>query len=111
MTATMAHVRYRAWDGTQSITPLAPEQVLAALSDDLLSGNIEQALDRALHRGLADPGGEQIAGLDQLRDALRAERRKLEQSLANDEQLQQLADALRSGSNAEGLDAESSDLL
>jgi uncharacterized protein with von Willebrand factor type A (vWA) domain len=111
MTATMSHVRYRAWDGTQSITPLAPEQVLAALSDDLLSGNIEQALDRALHRGLTDPDGDQIAGLDQLRDALRAKRRKLEQSLANDEQLQQLADALRSGNSTEGLDADTSDLL
>ena len=53
----MTRVRYRAWDGTQSITPLAPEQVLAALADALLSGNIEQALDRALHRGLIDQEG------------------------------------------------------
>ncbi len=111
MTSTGMRYRYRAWDGTQTITPLAPEQVLAALSDDLLSGHIEQALDRALHRGLTDADGDQIPGLDQLRDALRAERRQLEQALSDNEQLQQLADALRSGSGAEGLDPQSNDLL
>jgi uncharacterized protein with von Willebrand factor type A (vWA) domain len=103
--------QYRAWDGTQSITPLAPERVLASLADDLLSGNIEQALDRALHRGLTEPDGERIAGLDHLRDALRAERRKLDQALAADEQLQQLIDALRAGGGTVGLDPESSNLL
>lgn len=111
MTAGVMRYQYRAWDGTQSVTPLAPEQVLAALADDLLSGNIDQALDRALHRGLTDPDGDRIAGLDQLRDALRAERRRLEQSLTADEQLQRLADAVRSGSGSEGLDPQASDLL
>lgn len=111
MTAGAMHYQYRAWNGTQAVTPLAPERVLAALADDLLSGNIEQALDRALHRGLTSPDGEPIAGLDELRDALRAERRQLEQALAGDEQLQRLAGALRSGSGNERLDPQTSDLL
>ncbi len=111
MTINSPRYRYRAWDGAQAVEPLEPERVLAALADDLLTGNIEQALDRALHRGLDDADGEQIAGLDAIRDALRSERRQLEQSLADNEELQKLIDALRSGSGSVGLDPQSNELL
>src|SRR6476620_9445928 len=87
--------RYRAWDGAQAIETLSPEAVLTALSDQLLIGGIEQALDRALHRGLTQPDGETLPGLDALRDELRAKRRQLEQTL--DEALRELAAQLKAG--------------
>jgi uncharacterized protein with von Willebrand factor type A (vWA) domain len=105
--------RYRAWDGTQSIEPLAPERVLSSLTDALLSGSIEQALDRAIHRGLTTDDGEQLAGLDALRDQLRAEQRALDQQITGDQQLRDLTDALKAGAagGATQLDTESSRLL
>ena len=91
-----ARYRYRSWDGAQAVETLAPEAVLAALSEQLLAGGIDQALDRALHRGLAAPDGESLPGLDALRAETRAERRTLERAL--DEALRQLAAQLKAGS-------------
>ena len=87
---------YRAWDGTQSVAPLTPDEVLAALSDGLLSGGIDQALDRALHRGVP-PGADGeggLEGLDSLRDRLRAERKRLEESDDLRDALEHLAEEL-----------------
>jgi Mg-chelatase subunit ChlD len=82
--------RYRAWDNLQSVQPLTPERVLSALADSLLSGNIEQSLDRALHRGLGDVDGESTAGLDLLRDQLRSQRSALDDEISSNQTLQDL---------------------
>ncbi|HUG16620.1 MAG TPA: hypothetical protein VMM78_16570 [Thermomicrobiales bacterium] len=104
--------RYSAWDGTRTVEALTPEQVLTALSDALLSGDIEQALDRALHRGLGNVDGEPTAGMDQLRDLLRSERATLDEELARDDSLRDLIDALfAAAGDASVLDRESSRLL
>jgi uncharacterized protein with von Willebrand factor type A (vWA) domain len=109
----VAHrARYWAWDGQQSVEPLSPERLLTALSDDLLSGNIDQALDRALHRGFTDDEGQHTAGLDALRDQVRAERRSAEDTLRDVDALSDLAEALAGSSGGdEGLDAEQRQLL
>jgi Mg-chelatase subunit ChlD len=108
-----AAYRYSAWDASQPVESPAPEQVLDALADSFLSGNIEQALDRALHRGISSDDDETLAGLDHLRDQLRAERRALDEALADDESLRRLADALQAGQSGgdTALDPASSRLL
>lgn len=104
--------RYRAWDGTQAVEPYSPQQVLSALSDTLLHGNIEQALDRALHRGLSDIDGEGTSGLDELRDQLRGRRAAIDDEIARDEALRQLAEDLASSSGGtESMDPSTSRLL
>ncbi|RIK46805.1 MAG: hypothetical protein DCC58_01935 [Chloroflexi bacterium] len=102
---------YSRWDGAQAVTPLTPEDVLEALADGLLTGSIEQGLDRALHRGLPDDAGGALAGLDALRDQMRAERRRLEESDDLRDALEQLAEQLRRRSGAADLDADASHLL
>jgi uncharacterized protein with von Willebrand factor type A (vWA) domain len=105
------HYRYRAWDGTQHVEPVAPGRMLDALADALLSGDIDQALDRALHRGIDGVANDEtLAGLDALREQLRNERRNLEQPLTK-EALPQLAEALRGEGGAGSLDDEMRDLL
>ena len=104
---------YSAWDGNQAVELFSPERVLRALTEEFLSGDVEQALDRALHRGLTTDDDERIAGLDALRDQLRAERRALEQQIANDDTLRDLTDALLAGDSggSSQLDPDSSRLL
>jgi uncharacterized protein with von Willebrand factor type A (vWA) domain len=97
-----ARFQYRAWDGAQRVAPLTPEEVLAALADQLLSGGLDQALDAALHRGLTAPDGAQLGGLDALRDAARAARRAL---------LDELTTALREAGGSQGLDDDARRLL
>lgn len=104
--------RYSAWDGTQTTEIVAADSILAELLDTMLSGSVEQSLDRALHRGLSDEEGDDMPGLDELRDRLRAERRDLERQIAEDETLQSLVEQLRSsGGSQSDLDPESSKLL
>lgn len=62
--------RYRAWDGSQAVQALTPEQVLSALQAQLLGVDPERVLSQALHRGLTT-AEEQLEGLDQQRARLR----------------------------------------
>lgn len=101
--------RYSAWDGTQEVAAIPPAEILSALSDDLLSGNIDQALDKALHRGLRS-GDLSALGLDELREQLRQQRRELLDAIADDPDLQRLVEQLRHG-GTQALDAELSRLL
>ncbi|HCG29606.1 MAG TPA: hypothetical protein DEU95_07660 [Chloroflexi bacterium] len=107
--ATSPRYRYRAWDDTQSVPAILPADLLAALADDLLSGSIDQALDKALHRGVAS-GDLEALGLDELRELLRRQRRELLDAIAADPELQRLVDQLQQG-GAQSLDADLSRLL
>lgn len=104
---------YHRWDGAQGSAPLTPEEVLAGLSDGLLSGGIEQALDRALHRGLpaSDTDGRGLEGLDSLRDRLRAERRRLEAADELTQALERLAGELAASGGTARLGADSARML
>jgi uncharacterized protein with von Willebrand factor type A (vWA) domain len=92
--------RYSRWDGTQHLDPLDADEVLDALSEDLMSyGDLSAALQR-LYRW----GSEQTPGLEELLKGLR-EQRERELSRYNldstvdqlREQLQEVVDMERAG--------------
>src|SRR5207248_8078831 len=72
----MVAFRYSEWDGTQEIPPLDPDDVLAALTDDLMNfGDLQHALRNLLQRGMRDPMGQRMQGLRDLLQQLRQQRR------------------------------------
>ncbi|MET0772620.1 MAG: VWA domain-containing protein [Candidatus Limnocylindrales bacterium] len=72
-------VRYARWDGSQRLPDLSAEDILGAMSDDLMEeGDVAEALMRLLRRGLpgrADGMGDPIGGLESLRKRLAQARR------------------------------------
>jgi len=70
--------RYSQWDGSQEIGPLDPDELLAHITDDLLSfGDLQHALRNLLQRGLRTPQGQRLQGLRDLLHQLRQQRRQL----------------------------------
>src|SRR6266850_1341306 len=50
--------RYSRWDGTQAVPDLDADELLSAMSDDLLAdGDLWNALRRLFQRGAQDPQG------------------------------------------------------
>lgn len=76
--ATLARAaRYSRWDGSQSVPDLAADEILDALSEDLLAeGDVEDALRRLIERGwrFADPTRENLTGLRDLIERIRERR-------------------------------------
>jgi len=69
---------YRRWDGSQESAADDADAVLSQLTDDLLAnGDLQEALQRMLNRGWQTPDGQQVQGLRDLLDQLRAEREDL----------------------------------
>lgn len=106
--------RYRSWDGRQATT-LSAEQVLGALGERLLDGDIERELDRAMYQGIGDPAADDggVTGLDQLRNQIRSERAGLQQQLQeqiSDGALEQLTETLQENAS-EGLSEGLSETL
>src|SRR6266508_4500249 len=59
--------RYSRWDGTQAVPDLDADQLLSAMSDDLLAdGDLWNALRRLFQRGAQDPHGGRMPGLQDL---------------------------------------------
>ncbi len=70
--------RYSEWDGSQDVGPFDPDDLLAAITDDLLNfGDLEHALRNLLQRGLRSPTGQRIQGLRDLLQQLRQQRRQI----------------------------------
>jgi uncharacterized protein with von Willebrand factor type A (vWA) domain len=74
--------RYSRWDGTQRLPDLAADEILDALSDDLMAeGDLADALRRLFQRGLrparAGTDQEGVAGLRELLARLAQRRREL----------------------------------
>src|SRR5438067_4962869 len=70
--AVPAKFRYSRWDGTQRLDDLDADQVLDALSDDLMSyGDLSAALQR-MYRW----GSQNMSGLEQLLKQLRETRER-----------------------------------
>ena len=66
--------RYSRWDGSQQLADLDADDLLGAMSDDLMSdGDLWNALRRMLQRGLQNP---QMPGLQNLMDRLRKRRQE-----------------------------------
>ncbi len=67
--------RYSTWDGTQSIPPLDPEELLDMLSRDLLEdGDLRRALERLLMRGANRQDGNRMPGMRDMLERLRQRR-------------------------------------
>ena len=100
MTPMPTRFRYSRWDGTQHLDALDADDVLDALSDDLMSyGDLSAALQRLYRWGAGDmPGLEQL--LRQLRERRERElaRYDLDSTVENiREQLQDVIDTERTG--------------
>jgi len=73
--------RYARWDGRQRLSDLGADEILDALSDDLLAeSDLATALRRLLERGMRRPSGamgDDLRGLDELIEQLGEQRREL----------------------------------
>lgn len=71
----MGRYRYSRWDGSQLLPPFDADDVLDALSDDVLAeGDIRRALQRLMQRGLRGTRGGDVPGLRRIVDRLRERR-------------------------------------
>lgn len=69
--------RYSEWDGTQEIPQLGADEILDALSDDLMNfGDLQHALRNLMQRGMQTPQQGQMQGLRDLLQQLRQQRRE-----------------------------------
>lgn len=69
--------RYTEWDGTQAIPSLDADDILEALSDDLMNfGDLQHALRNLMQRGMRSPQGDRMQGLRDLLQRLRQMRRQ-----------------------------------
>lgn len=79
----MTSIRYSRWDGSQQLPPFDADDVLDAISDDVLAeGDIRRALQRLMQRGMRGTRGGDVPGLRRIMDRLRA-RRQAELEAAN----------------------------
>src|SRR3972149_5993422 len=74
----MFSYRYSQWDGSQELGPLDPDELLAQITDDLLSfGDLQHALRNLLQRGMRTPRGQRLPGLRDILQKLRQQRRQV----------------------------------
>jgi len=111
-----ARYDYSSWDGSQEFADLDAEDLLAALSDDLLAtGDLSDAIERMLRGGIEMPDGERIDGLRDLLEQTRRRRDELMSQGDPDGELAKYRDALdeieameRSGIDELAAEAEAS---
>ncbi|HEX6140837.1 MAG TPA: VWA domain-containing protein [Candidatus Limnocylindria bacterium] len=73
----MSLYRYSRWDGSQQLPAFDADDVLDALSDDILAeGDVRRALQRLMQRGMRGTRGGDVPGLKRLVEQLRARRRE-----------------------------------
>ena len=71
--------KYSRWDGTQQIFPFDADEVMEALSEDLMADNyndLMNALQKLYRWGFDGQMGERMPGLQELLDKLRARRQQ-----------------------------------
>jgi len=74
------HARFGRWDGSQRVADLSADEIIDALTDDVMAdGDVGEALQRLLERGWrsGDPDRPDLAGLEALRERLRSRRESL----------------------------------
>ncbi|HEX2766756.1 MAG TPA: VWA domain-containing protein [Candidatus Limnocylindria bacterium] len=71
----MSTTRYSRWDGSQQLPAFDADDVLDALSEDILAeGDVRRALQRLMQRGLRGTRGGDIPGLRRIMERMRARR-------------------------------------
>ena len=101
----MIGYRYSRWDGTQHPFDFDEDDILDALSDDIMEhGDVNRAMRNLMRSGMSGEQGQRITGLRELRERLkRLQEQKLQQynleSVMDDlaERLQDVIDTERSG--------------
>jgi uncharacterized protein with von Willebrand factor type A (vWA) domain len=97
--------RYSRWDGSQEISPFTAEDIMDAISDDLLAeSDLQRALRRLFRQGAERPDGQQMPGLRQMMERMR-QRRQQQMSRYNlgsvlddiEKQLSEIIDTERNG--------------
>ncbi len=69
--------RYSRWDGTQQVSPLDADELMRAMSDQLMrDGDILNALRRLFWEGLDRPDGDRLPGLREMMNRLRERRQE-----------------------------------
>src|SRR5918997_673717 len=69
--------RYSRWDGTQQLDPLDADELMRAMSDDLMQdGDLNRALQRLFRWGFERPDGEHVPGLRELMQRLKERRQE-----------------------------------
>jgi uncharacterized protein with von Willebrand factor type A (vWA) domain len=90
-----ARYDYSAWDGSQEQGDLDPEELLAALGDDLLAtGDLTDAIERMLRGGIDLPSGEHVDGLRELLEETRRRREELLEQGSPDGELAKYRESL-----------------
>jgi uncharacterized protein with von Willebrand factor type A (vWA) domain len=70
-------IRYSRWDGTQQLFPLDADELMEAMSDDLMDdGDLWRALQRMFRWGAENPQGDRMPGLQDLIEQLRNRRQQ-----------------------------------
>ena len=69
--------RYSRWDGTQHVADFTADDLMEAISDDVLAdGNLERALQRLMRWGMDGRDGNQMPGIRDLMDRLKQMRQQ-----------------------------------
>jgi len=72
-----SHNRYARWDGTQHISTFTADDLMDAISDDLLAdGDLQRALQKLFRWGMRDDDGAQMPGIRDLMERLRQRRQQ-----------------------------------
>ncbi len=88
--------RYSRWDGSQSLETLDPNEVMSALSDDLMnSGDLDLAMQRMFRWGFERPDGSHMPGLRDLMNRVRQQRQEQMQRYDLDSVLDEVRERLR----------------
>ena len=114
----MSTYRYSRWDGSQQLPPFDADDVLRALSEDVLAeGDVRRALQRLMQRGMRGARGGDIPGLRRILEQLRRrrqaelERSNLDSVLGDlEERLGRIIDQERAGIERRLHDAEQASL-
>jgi uncharacterized protein with von Willebrand factor type A (vWA) domain len=83
------------WDGTQEWGDLDPDDLLAELTDDLLSGgDLNDALRRLMRSGMRTRDGERIMGMREMIERMRKRREELQKQGSPNAEMDRIAKAL-----------------
>ena len=101
----MISYRYSRWDGSQHPFDFDEDDILEALSEDIMNhGDVNRAMRNLMRNGLSGDQGQQISGLRDLKERLRQlqqqqlERYNLESAMDDiEERLQDVLDTERAG--------------